>query len=489
MIGLFAVASFGQTTAPPPPVPAGVERANPTAQAPANPPASAAPAPAPGQVPVISPGNLPAPRPGPASTDVLTQPVVSGEPVRLTLASALARAMQLNNNVERSRADIAVAQANQEYLLSQVLPRIVTTGNLVRNSTEVQFGSGSDSRSILPRNDWNYRIVLSQPVYAGNRERRAYEQAKLSVSNARQAARGTEDQVLLRVASNYLAAVDADARIELERRNIELATKRRKQSSAFYEAGESTKVDVLRAETAIKASQRMLALAQQNREAAVGQLRVDLDLDGPLDVVRPDHALPPLPDVTTLEERAATLRADVALAQNNHEIAMLEVRKQRGFWFPTVTFDGGRVSQKSTFPAQHYSYGALRFNIPLLQSGEVEARVAGARARELQSRLDLQSVKLSAREDVRRALTDLRSAETALGLAREQLAAAEAQHNQSFDLYRAQEATSLDLAVAESSLADARRAVAEETLNRDLSELRVWYAAGSLKDAVATAAR
>ena len=178
----------------------------------------------------------------------------------------------------------------------------------------------------------------------------------------------------------------------------------------------------------------------------------------------------------------------IALAKNNLRIADLEVQKQRGFWYPTVTFDGGWINQKSSFPATTYSYGALRFNIPLLQSGEVEARVAGAKARQIQARLDLDTAKLNAREDVRRAIVDLRSAETSLGLAREQLAAAEAEYTQSFELYRAQEATALDLSEAETSLSEGRRAVAEETLNRDLAELRVWYAAGALKEAVAPAA-
>jgi outer membrane protein len=494
LITLMTASALAQTTAPPPPVPTVVDRANPSAQPPAgtaNGPAT--PAPAPGTIPTIPPGNLPVPQ--------RTTPVLNGDtpalapPMReqgpattLTLQDAMARALAQNNNVERSRAEIGVAQANQQYLFSQVLPRIVTSGSLIRNSTEVTFGSGTDARTILPRNDWNYRVVLSQPIYAGQREIRAYTQAKLAVGNARQAARGTEDQVLLRIASNYLAAVDADARIALERQNIELATKRRTQATAFYQAGESTKVDVLRAETAIKASQRMLALAQQNREAAVGQLRVDLDLDGPIDVVRPDRPLPTIPDEATLEAQAAAQRADVAVALNNYTIASLEVRKQKGFWLPTVTFDGGHVSQKSTFPAGDYNYGALRFNIPLLQSGEVEARVAGARAREIEAKLDLDSAKLTAREDVRRAVSDLRAAETGYGLAREQLNAAQAEYSQSFELYRAQEATSLDLSEAENSLADARRAVAEETLNRDLAALRVWYAAGSLKEAVATAA-
>ena len=112
------------------------------------------------------------------------------------------------------------------------------------------------------------------------------------------------------------------------------------------------------------------------------------------------------------------------------------------------------------------------------------ARVAGAKAKEEEAKLGLDTSRINAREDVRTALSALHAAETSLGLAREQLSAAEAEYAQSFELYRAQEATSLDVATSEASLADARRAVAEETLNRDLAELRVWYAAGEIKTAV-----
>jgi len=402
----------------------------------------------------------------------------------LTLQQALTRALQVNNTIERARAEVNVVDQSRRQLLSAVMPRITTSGATTRNSDEVSFGNGNDARVVLPRNDWNYRIVLSQPVYAGRREFRAYSQAKLGVENAREAERGTEDAVLLRVASNYQAVVDAGQRIEVEKRNMELAELRRKQSQAFYEAGEVTKVDVLRAETAIKASQRLLAIAEQSRQTAVSTLRQDLDLDGDIEVTPPDRPLPALPSQTELEQRAAASRPDVAAARNNLVIADLEVKKQRGFWLPTVTFDGGWVNQKSAFPASRYSYGALRFNIPLLQSGEVEARVAGAKEREKQAQLALEDAQTGAREDVRKALIDLRTADTALGLAREQLAAAEAEYQQSFELYRAQEATSLDVATSETSLADARRAVAEETLNRDLAALRVWYAAGDLKPAL-----
>jgi len=214
----------------------------------------------------------------------------------LTFHQALERALEVNNSVERARADVKFAEANKQQLLSNVLPRITATGNAIRNSTQVSFGSGSDARTILPQNDWSYRVVLSQPVFAGRRELRAYSQAKLGVVIAQLGELGTEDAVLLRVASNYLALVSADARIEVEKRNIDLSEKRRAQANAFFQAGEVTKVDVLRAETAIKASQRQLAVAEESRENAASRLRADLNLDGAVVVAPPDHPMPPAAD-------------------------------------------------------------------------------------------------------------------------------------------------------------------------------------------------
>lgn len=415
-----------------------------------------------------------------------SQTIVLSEP--LTLQQALARALKVNNTVERSRADVGAADANRKFLLSAVLPRVNLTAGTIRNSKEVSFGSPPNQSLVLPAFDWNYRIVLSQPVYAGRRELRAYEQAKIGVAIAQQAVLGTEDAVLLRVASTYLAMVNARALIEVEQKNIELAERRRVQADAFYKAGEVTRVDVLRAETAIKAAQRLLAVAQQSWSTAEGRLRADLDIDGPIAVVSPDRAMPPVPDEAQLIDGAAKSRPDVVQAVENLRAAELEVKKQRGFYLPLVTLDAGWVNQKVTFPTNRYTYGALRFTVPIWQSGEVEARVAQAKDRELQARLTLEDAKIAVREDVRKALVDLHEAETSLGLAREQLAAAEAEYQQAFELYRAQESTSLDLSSSETSLADARRSVAEETLNRDLSNLRVWYAAGLVKDALGVSA-
>jgi outer membrane protein TolC len=410
--------------------------------------------------------------------------VTANAQTTLTFDGALRRALEVNNSVEQSRENIGLAAAQKAQLFSAVLPRISITGDLTRNSIERTFGNGSDTTTILPQDNWSYRMILQQPVFAGRRELRAYNQAKLNVENAKQSSRLAEDATLLRVASNYLAVVNADRRIDIEKRNVELAQKRLDQANAFYSAGEVTKVDVFRAETAQKAAQRLMQVAEQTREHAAAQLREDLDLQGPLSVTTPEHTVPPMPDEAALIANATESRADVEVAKNNLRIASLEVAKQRGFWWPTVTFEAGWINQKTSFPADQYKYGTLHFNIPIFQSGEVNARVSGAKHQEKAAELAVETVKAAAREDVHTAIADLHTAQTNLQLAREQLSAAQAEYDQAFELYRAQEATSLDVATSETSLADARRAVAEETLNRDLAELRVWFAAGNMKGAV-----
>ena len=142
---------------------------------------------------------------------------MSSPAVELTFEQALQRALEVNNDIERSRSQIEIAEANRNLLLSAVLPRIEASGALTRNSIEQTFGEGSDAVTILPRNDWNYSVVLSQPVYAGRRELRAYSQAKIGIDNAREVRDATEDAALLRVASSYLALINAEARVEVER--------------------------------------------------------------------------------------------------------------------------------------------------------------------------------------------------------------------------------------------------------------------------------
>ena len=411
-------------------------------------------------------------------------PAVAAPGTPLAFEEALRRALDANTSVGRARAEVGAAAAQRRTYFSYLFPRLGATGGLIRNTEEVSFGGAGFQRVILPLNDWNLRLTVQQPVFAGLRELRAYEQAKEGVRSAEQGVRATEDRILLRTAADYIQMVGGDALVTVEGQTLALARDRLREARDFFEAGETTRVDVLRAESAVKAAERRLALARRDRDAALGQLRIDLNTDGDFEVAEPDLALPARPDVALLLQQAEETRAEVQQAKSALRVAELEVSKQKGSYLPTVTADAGYVWQKTAFPTDRYGYAALRFAVPIWQSGEIGSRVTLARERERQARLSLEEQLRTVQEDVRRALLDFETATTSLALSEDQLRAAEAEYQQVSDLYRSQEATSLDIQSSETNLNDARRAVVVSRLARLFSELGVYFAAGDLKSAV-----
>lgn len=404
----------------------------------------------------------------------------------LTLKAAIERAFALSPAALRADDEIEAAEAQRVATKSLVLPRINITGSLIRNSEEVTFGSVEDSRTILPGTDWNARVTLQQPVYAGRREFRLYYQSKEGITLARDGKRATRDRIALRVIADYAAAVQARALIDVERQAASLAQKRIAQAQSLFDAGEVTRVDVLRAETAHKAALRRVANAESEAIQARSRLRMALAIDGG------DEALGALDETTeiglpvigaeSLEARALT-RAEVKQAETNVRIAELEYLKQKGAYLPVVTADMGYIRQKSSFPSDSYGYAALRFTVPLFQGGEVGARMRIAAARQHQAEVTLAETRRQATEDVRQALSLLEVARRTKGLADDQVKAAEAEYAQARDLYEQREATALDLEAAEAALSEARRALIQARFAVLQAESSAWLAAGSLADA------
>ncbi|HTQ80243.1 MAG TPA: TolC family protein, partial [Thermoanaerobaculia bacterium] len=371
----------------------------------------------------------------PAPANASTPGAASAAPgAPLTLLAALRRALDANPALGRTRVQVGIAQAEADLAISSILPKISLTGAVLRNSLEASFGSGKDRTIILARDDWNYRVNLTQPIYAGNRERRALEQARLAVTSAQQESAGAEESLLLSVVADFLGVAQGDALIEVEEKNIALAKDRRTQAQNLFEAGESTRVDVLRAEADIKAAERRRAEARRQRDQSESRLRVDLALDGPVRVAAPGAVFPPLPPEAALLVEAEHGRPEVAAAELAVENARLEVRKQRGAALPVLTASGAYIDQRSPFPADRYGQFALNLTVPIFDSGEVKARVAVARQQETQAELQLTETRQGVREDVRRALVDLTASEASLALAKDQLTASEAEHEQAMDL-------------------------------------------------------
>ena len=397
----------------------------------------------------------------------------------LTLAGAFERALSSNLSLERARRELPAADAQRKAMFAALLPNIAALGNLGLNSTEVSFGEPPNESLVLPKQDWDFRVVATQPLFAGLREKRAYDQSKLAVQGARETGRGAEEDVLLAVASAFAAAAGSEALVEVETKNVELVARRSRQAKDLFEAGETTRVDLLRAEADGKAAEERLVSARQYLEEALGRLRVALVLDGPIDVDAESALLPPLEPESGLIA-AALARPDVKQAELALSTATLEVKKQWGAYLPVLFAEAGYVKQKRAFPVDEYGYGALRFAVPVFRGGETTARVAAARERETQARLTVEELRRAVTEEVRVALMAIEAARAKTKLADERLGAAQADYDQTFDQYRNQLLTTLDVQSAETSLAEARRGRIAARLGLFLAEVRTFHAAGIL---------
>jgi outer membrane protein TolC len=404
---------------------------------------------------------------------------------RLTLRDTLALAFDRNLALARARAEVPAAEANRRLYRSFVLPRLSVSGSVVRNSSEVSFGPPDDVRTILPLVSWDVRVNVSQPIFAGLRDLKAYRQSKIGIDFANEGVRFASDQVLLEASRQFLLALQAEALVDVETRNLELARNRLEQATSLFEAGETTQVDVLRAQADIKAAERRVVEAERSRELAVSELRFALALDQEFELAPPeggDRALPLVPGESELLSQAYRARPEVRQAEYSLETARLEVEKQRGAYYPVVTADAGYVRQATTFPRESYGFGAIRVTVPIYQGGETGALIAIAEEREKQASFGLEEARRGVREDVRMALVDLEASRTNLALAQEQLRAAEAEYAQTSELYRNQELTSLDLQASEAALTAARRGVATGELLVYAAEVQVWYVAGTLTE-------
>ena len=399
----------------------------------------------------------------------------------LTLGEAARIALSNNMGAESARSEVELAEERVRLSRASILPQIFLDGRYTRNDRDVTLEFGGENVSLLPENDWSGALRLTQPVYAGGRELKAIRQARLAVDAGEETVRQTEESVLLDVATSYLGVLGAEALVAVEIQNLELTQRLRQQATDFFDAGEVTRVDVLRAESSMKGAERRLAGAREARETAASFLRLAMGVDVPVNPETPDLDLPDLPSEEELIAMAIANRPEVQRMRIATKVADLEIRKQRGAYLPVVTAEASFTQQATAFPTDQYGAVTLNFNVPIFTSGQIASRVATAKEQEKQTEILLSQSVQSVREDVRRAIVALRSAETELALAIEQREAAEAEYEQIFELYQAQEATSLDAQSAEINLAAARRAVVTGTLDRELAELRVWYSAGALE--------
>ena len=455
-----------------------------------------------GPVRTVQPVDQTSPRRIPNSIDTLASPTslvrqqnlpgaakVSPAPAQLSLADAIRLAIQ--NNVATLSADEQrrAARGIVQQARSALLPNISATAyqaSLTENLAALGFQAGTFpglSRTFLgPFNNFDARARLVQNILDFSAIRN-FQSSREGVHIAELQQRLAREQVSEATALTYLETLRSNRNVAAAQANVELAAALLQLAQDQRNAGVATGVDVTRAETRLAQERVGLAQAQTTAEQALLNLQRVIGVPLGSTMTLSDSLVftpEPLPQSDTAVTDALSNRAEVLISQAQVNMLSLERKAVRGELLPSLQFVGdygtsGITPTDSALPTRRV---AVQLNVPIFNGGLTQGRLTVATSRQHEAELQLGSARGQVEEDVRLALSALRTTIERVRAADEALRLAQRELEMSRDRFRAGVADNLEVISAQTSLANARAAQVEALAVYNAARLNLAAALG-----------
>ncbi len=397
-----------------------------------------------------------------------TQPS-SSPMLRLGFDEAVARALERNPTVAIAATNITRAEAVLQQERSIVLPAFGV--NLT--SVTINTGTAFQGQTITPQSQLTFGAAVSMPILAPSRWA-AVTQARDQIDVSRKALVESRQEIAVAAAQAYLQVIAAKRQVDVEMRSLQNAKDHLDYAQKRFEGGVGSRLNQLRAaqeasteQTRLEAVQLLLIRAQE----ALGVLVVQ---DGPVDAGdEPVFNVPP----PSGESEWMSARPDVQFQQAVIGAASRVVADSWKDYLPNAdaAFSPQLVAPAGVFQPSASWRLTIGLNESIYEGG---ARKAAKALREVtldQSKLDLTSIQIQARSEVRTARASLESSERALVSAREasdQATQVLAITTQAFEVGATTNLEVID-AQRESRDTDTARTLAEDAVRRARLDLLV----------------
>ena len=415
--------------------------------------------------------------------------VATNQPAALSFEQAVRLAIENNLATLRANERRNEARGLRQQSLAPLLPNasgVAYQANLTENLVALGFQPGTFpgiSRTFLgPFKNFDARVMLRQRVFDLSAIR-GYQAGRAGVHVAELQEALAREQVASGTGLIYLEALRADRAVAAAQANVELAQALFKLAQDQRNAGVATGVDVTRAQTRLAEQQVGLAQAQTESEQARLNLQrvIGVPLGGPLTLTDQLHFVEdPLPSVETAVAQAGHDRREIQVAEEENRVSQLELQSTRAEHLPSLEVVGDYGSSGITptsfdVPTRRV---ALQLNVPIFNGGLTQGRVTAAASRARQTELELENTRGQVEEDVRLALTTLRTAAVQVRAAEESVTLAQRELEMARDRFRAGVGDNLEVISAQTSLANARVAQVTALAQHNAARLNFASALG-----------
>jgi outer membrane protein TolC len=415
--------------------------------------------------------------------------VTTTVPATLSLEQAIQLAIQNNLATLLARERRREAEGLKREARAALLPNISGTAyqaSVTQNLAALGFQPGTfpgiTNTFIGPFNNFDARARLVQNIFDLGALKN-YQAGRAGVRVAEFEEQLAREQVATGTALAYLEAQRAGRTVAAAEANVELAQTLVTLAEDQHNAGVATGVDVTRAQTRLAVEHLRLAQAQTAAEQARLNLQrvVGLPLESPLTLTDELRFTPePPPPVETAVAQAAQSRPEVRIAEQQIRISELERQAVRAENLPSLAFVGdygvsGITPTNTALPTRR---AAIQLNVPIFNGGLTRGREAVAASRARQSELELGNVRGQVEEDVRLALSSLRTAVAQVSAADETVTLAQRELTMARDRFRAGVADNLEIVNAQTTLANARDAQVTALAQYNAARLNLAAALG-----------
>lgn len=449
-------------------------------------PAGAQTPPPPAQTPV-PPGGSGLP-PIPAVPPV---PLVGGGPP-LTLADAVSAALGQNFTIRLQALQVAIAHAQVAQAEAGIQPKVGFSGTYLQ--TWPPAGAGGQTVSgtaggtpftiqlpASPNPQYTFNLPLTYPLYSGNALQDQITIAQDTLRGTEATLAATIAQVILQVRQAYYQVQLTQGQVAAAQRAVDATQENVRVTGARVRVGTSPQFDLLQAQAQLAQFQQTLTQAKAN--AVLAQQNLDVVLDRPQTTVVSTAALglpEPPQDPDALVQMALRLRPELAASQATIEAQHAAIDLAEAGLRPNITISAGpQVQTGDPTVKDPVSWsGQIQLILAILDGGLTKAKVDQARQQlavaQTQDALLRQSIEQQVRTaylNLQNAAETLRSAESQLVAAREQLRIANVR-------FQAGVGTQLEVVTAEQSRATADQAVVQAEYNYNLAIAQIEQAVG-----------
>ncbi|MFB6273876.1 MAG: TolC family protein [Salinibacter sp.] len=424
---------------------------------------------------------------------------MSGAPDSLTVGSVVDQVLKTYPSIRASRREVDAATARVGQARSRYWPRVSAVGTYRRQDPVPEITvpgtpsspGGGRTVGIQPNNLYDGHLQLRQTLYDFGKTDARIDQAKAAQRTAQRRVEVERVELAFQAVKAFYTTLLADARLEVQRDQIDqlkrtLAVVRRQK-----EAGTATEYEVKSTRARLSAARSQLAQFRSQRQRQEAELQRLLgSAPGtsvvPRGTINPsltpadsgriepdtlvDHALLRHPSVTAAKAQVRAARRKVSVADESDS--------------PTLSLDA-RGGVKNGYPGElneprlNESIG-ISLNVPLFEGFATRRRVEEAQAQVQAAEARLMDVRRQVSTRVEQAASDLRALLNRLASTRLRVEQARAAARLARTRYEAGTITNLELLEAETALRQARLERTEVQFQVVLGRYALQRAAGIL---------